>query len=267
MIINLHLLDACNFRCVHCFAHFGARKTLSYKDWRIIVDNIMENTNVERFNLAGGEPLLYRELAELAEYIRSKGKAVSIITNGYSLSDRKIDILSECGVSMIGLSIDSPNVSTLRKMGRCTAMGDILEPDRCIGFCRHIKARGINLKINTVISQLNWTEDFSSFIRKALPDRWKLLKAKEFKNDLFDNASLLINDAQFNDFILRHRNIPHVVERTMANSYIMIDAFGNLVDTGSNDNTPVANLLNVSFRDAFAHLKFDYGIYRARYAA
>ena len=267
MIINLHLLDACDFRCTHCFAHFGTRKTLSCKDWRTIVDNIMESINVERFNLAGGEPLLYGGLAELVEYIRSKGKAVSIITNGYSLSDQKIDLLSEYGVSMIGLSIDSPNASTLRKLGRCTASGNILDPDRCVSLCRRIRARDISLKINTVISQLNWTEDFSSFIRYALPSRWKLLKIKEFKNDFFDNTSLLINNTQFNNFILRHRSIPHVVEMTMANSYIMIDAFGNLVDTSSNDNTPVANLLSVSFRDAFVRLKFDYDTYYARYAA
>jgi radical S-adenosyl methionine domain-containing protein 2 len=267
MIINLHLLDACDFRCAHCFAHFGARKTLPRKDWQSIVDNILDSINVERFNLAGGEPLLYGGLAELAEYIRSKGKAVSIITNGHSLSRQKIDILSECGVSMIGLSIDSPNASTLRKLGRCTASGNILEPDRCVDLCRHIRARGMSLKINSVISQLNLTEDFSSFIRAALPCRWKLLKIKEFKNDFFNNTPLLINDPQFDNFILRHRSIPHVVERTMANAYIMVDAFGNLVDNGSNDNTPVADLLNVSFRDAFMRLKFDYNTYDARYAA
>jgi radical S-adenosyl methionine domain-containing protein 2 len=191
MIVNLHILDACDFRCTHCFAHFGARKALPCKDWQIIVDNILGGINVERFNLAGGEPILYIGRAELTEYIRSRGSAVSIITNGYSLSDKKIDLLGESGVSMIGLSVDSPNTATLRRLGRCTISGDILTPARCIS----------------------------------------------------------------------------IVEKTMVNAYVMVDAFGNLVDTGSVNNTPAGNLLKVSFSDAFARLKFDYGIYQARYAA
>jgi len=267
MVVNLHLLDACDFRCAHCFAHFDAKKTLPCKNWQGIVDNIIDSTKVERFNLAGGEPLLYRSLEELSDYIRSKGSEVSIITNGYSLSDQKIDFLGECGVSMIGLSIDSPNAATLRKLGRCTTSGNILDPDRCISLSRRIRARGMSLKINSVISQLNYTEDFSSFIREAQPCRWKLLKMKEFKNDSFDNSSLMITDAQFDNFVQRHRNIPHIGERTMANAYIMVDAFGNLVDTGSNDNSPVADLQSVSFRDAFSRLNFDYGIYQQRYVA
>jgi len=267
MVINLHLLDSCDFRCSHCFAHFGAKKTLPCKDWQSIVDNILESINVDRFNLAGGEPLLYRNLEELAEYIRCRGSAVSIITNGYSLSEQKIDFLDECGVSMIGLSIDSPNVSTLRKLGRCTSSGNILDPDRCINLCRRIRTNGMNLKINSVISQYNCAEDFSSFISAAQPCRWKLLKIKEFKNASYDNSSLMITDAQFDNFVRRHCNIPHIVERTMANAYIMVDAFGNLVDTGSNDNSPIADLLNVSFSDAFSRLNFDYDTYGARYAA
>ena len=65
----------------------------------------------------------------------------------------------------------------------------------------------------------------------------------------------------------RCNTIPHVVERTMTNAYIMVDVFGNLVDTGSNDNTPLANLLNVNFEDALKRLQFDQETYQARYAA
>ena len=267
MIVNLHLTDACNFRCAHCFAHFGAKRTLSYGQWKTIVDNILNSMNVERFNLAGGEPLLYGNIAELSEHIKSKGSEVSVITNGYNLSKHKINLLWQSGVSMIGLSIDSDNISTLRNLGRCTASGNVLDPARCIGLCRYIKGKGMTLKINSVISRLNYSEDISSFILSAAPVRWKILKIKEFDNCGFDNKSLLINDKEFNSFIHRHRFIPHIVEKSMNNAYIMVDAFGNLVDTGSNNNFPVANLLNTRFSNAFSKLKFDYGLYMKRYAA
>ena len=267
MIINLHLLDACDFRCAHCFAHFGAKETLSCSNWKKIVDNILVSTKVERFNLAGGEPLLYKGIEELTDYIRSRGSAVSVISNGYSLSNTKISALKKCGISMIGLSIDSPKAPTLRKLGRHTVSGDILEPKRCIDICRRIREKGISLKINTVISQLNYTEDFSSFIRAINPGKWKLLKIKKFKSKIFDNTPHLINNAQFDGFIRRHKTIPHIAERTLANAYIMVDAFGNLVDTGSSNNSTVGNLLKENFKDVFARLNFDFGTYQARYAA
>jgi len=267
MVINLHITDACNFNCKHCFAHFGATRNLPVNKWKTIIDNTLENGNVRRFNLAGGEPLLYGNILELSDYIRSKGCEVSIITNGFNLSEKKIDQLKQCGISMIGLSIDSANPQTLKKLGRNTASGNILEPDSCVKLCRYIKRKDISLKINTVVSLLNYTEDFNSFIKKVSPDRWKILKIKKMENCHYDNSSLLLNKAQFDIFVNRHKHLPHIAERNMENSYIMIDAFGNLVDTGSYNNAPVANLLNTGFNKAFAMMKFDYGNYEVRYSA
>jgi len=266
LIVNLHLADTCNFQCVHCFAHFGAKQDLSVNEWKKIIDNALENGNIRRFNLAGGEPLLYSGIFEVSDYIRSKGCEVSVITNGFTLSEQKIDRLEECGVSMIGLSIDSANPQTLAKLGRKTKTGHILDPMRCIKLCRRIREKRITLKVNTVVSKINYTEDMNSFIKEVSPDRWKLLKIKKFQNCNFDNTSLLISDAEFDMFSKRHREIPRIIERDMANTYIMVDAFGNLIDTGSNNNTPVANLLTVNFKKAFSLLNFNYDSYRERYA-
>jgi len=267
MVINLHITDACNFNCKHCFAHFGAKRNLTVNEWKTIVDNTLENCNVRRFNLAGGEPLLYGDISELSDYIRSKGSEVSIITNGFNLSEKKIDQLAKCGISMIGLSIDSANPQTLKKLGRNTASGNVLEPERCVNLCRYIRKKGISLKINTVVSLLNYTEDLNSFIMEASPDRWKILKIKKLENCHFNNTALLISDAQFDSFVNCHNKVPRIVERNMANTYIMVDAFGNLIDTDSGKNTPVANLLNDSFCKAFSQMNFDYENYRVRYAA
>ncbi|GHU92858.1 hypothetical protein FACS189479_02940 [Spirochaetia bacterium] len=266
MIVNLHLLDACNYQCAHCFAHFGASHTLSCGQWKKIVDNILSDMDVERFNLAGGEPLLYSGLTELSEYIRDRGSAVSVITNGYNLSSDKLRKLKAGGVSMIGMSIDSTCSSTLRTMGRRTKTGDVLDPARCLDLCKAIKKAGMSLKINSVISKLNYTEDFSRFIQAAGPARWKIIKMKPFYSARFDNSGITIGEGQFNHFISRHAGIPHLAERDMANAYILVDAFGNLVDNGSEDNSPVANLLTKEFSSAFSRLKFNYDTYQKRYA-
>lgn len=52
--INLHILEACNFKCRQCFSKFGTKKLLSVKDWEKIVDNCIAGADVAEFNIAGG---------------------------------------------------------------------------------------------------------------------------------------------------------------------------------------------------------------------
>lgn len=74
--VNLHVLEACNFRCFHCFSRFGSNKIMGLKDWKQIVDNCIESQVVSEFNIAGGEPSLYKDLisasrvTKLCELIR-----------------------------------------------------------------------------------------------------------------------------------------------------------------------------------------------------
>ena len=86
--INLHILEAYNFKCRHCFSKFGTDETLPVEDWKKIVDNCIAVADVAEFNIAGGEPMLYPGLTELVKYILSKGVKVSLITNG-SLMDEE----------------------------------------------------------------------------------------------------------------------------------------------------------------------------------
>jgi len=265
-VVNLHLLDNCNFRCKQCFARFDAHKILPVEQWKDIVDNVLRGVEVTRFNLAGGEPLIYPGLASLIDYIAEKGARVSIITNGFLLDEKLINSFKG-KVSMIGLSIDSVVPETLRTIGRATPGGEVLDRDRCVRICGLIKAAGMELKINTVVSTLNKDEDMSSFIREARPDRWKIIKMKPFANEKYSNACVTPSDADYERFAAAHSAIPHIAEREMKNAYIMVDAFGSLVDTGSNDNTQAASLLNEDFVDSFARLSFDYDLYEDRYTA
>ena len=90
-VINLHILEACNFKCKYCFAHFDYMKMLPVNVWKHIVDNVANSMYVRRFNIAGGEPMLYPHLDELIQYIKEKGFEVSIITIGFLLSEEFIE--------------------------------------------------------------------------------------------------------------------------------------------------------------------------------
>jgi radical S-adenosyl methionine domain-containing protein 2 len=264
-IINLHLLENCNYRCKHCFAHFDSDTLLSVQDWKQIIDNITKETPVSRFNLAGGEPLLYQGIDEVIEYIISKNIEVSLITNGHLLSENRIHRFKE-KVSMVGLSIDALHPELLRKMGRCTQTREILSPDSCVALCKAIQKNDMQLKINTVVSKLNLNENFTGFIQTVCPTRWKILKMKRFSCNNFDNAELEITENEFNRFCSTHASFSHIPEPSLKNSYIMIDAGGKLVDNSGESYTVIADLLREDFHAAFNTMPFDTALYKSRYA-
>jgi radical SAM protein with 4Fe4S-binding SPASM domain len=82
---------------------------------------------------SGGEPLVRKDVPELAEYARSKGLRAVISTNG-TLIDRPLaDRLQKIGLSYVGISIDGTEATHDRF--RCKK-GAYQEALRGIRFCR-----------------------------------------------------------------------------------------------------------------------------------
>jgi radical S-adenosyl methionine domain-containing protein 2 len=235
-------------------------------DWKTIIDNVRRYTPISRFNLAGGEPLLHPHLNEIIQYISDLGIECSIITNGYCLSEDKIRAF-QGKISMLGISVDSVEPETLRKMGRCTKNGMVLNRERCIKLCKSIKSAGIKLKINTLVSIYNKDEDFSGFMREISPDRWKILKMKYYNDTRFTNENVVPTNFEYEAFLNRHKDIHFVAERKMGNAYFMVDASGNLIDTGTDNNTSIGSLLQNDFSTVLKYMNFDYETYNLRYAS
>ena len=263
-VVNLHVLEGCNYKCKHCFAHFESGATLSVEQWKQAIDNITKKTFVSRFNLAGGEPLMYSGLDDLIEYINAKGIDVSIITNGFYLTEERIKRFKG-KVSMIGISVDSLRPEVLRRMGRCTKDNEIIDMSRYVELCRLVKENGIKMKIDTVVSAENLHEDFKGFIQEVYPDRWKVLKMKRFVYNGFDNTDMEITNEEFKLFCFRHRDVPHIAEVSMRKSYIIIDPAGRLIDNSNDANNPIADLLHDDFSQSFASMPFDGELYEERY--
>lgn len=258
----------CNYRCKHCFAHFGNVKNLSLDNWKKIVDNCCNGINVNCFNIAGGEPLLYKELTDLVKYIRLKGKDCTLITNGSLMTDEWIKNNAQY-YSVIGFSIDSFNPIVLTQMGRCGQKGQLLDKERVHTLCNLIKHYNPNceIKINTVVSYLNYNENLSSIIIKLPVTRWKLLKIKRFVFGNFDNSDICCTDKHYSFFVQNNAipNINIVCEKDLVSSYIMIDSNGNLVNNNCDNYKIVANCLTEDFSQAFLKLELNESLYKSRY--
>ena len=292
--INLHILEACNFRCRQCFSKFGTEKLLPVEDWKKIIDNCIAGADVTEFNIAGGEPMLYPGLTELVKYIRSKGVKVSLITNG-SLMDEEW-IKNYAGLyETIGFSVDSLDDETNKKIGRCDRNGKTIPTDRIVELCGLIRryAPGCRIKINTVVSALNKDEVMSDFIDEIAADRWKILRMKPFQYGSFSNLYIQVSDEEFEEFVERNREKNRekekkenrkeagvaaeagveivkrevVVEPDMKASYVLIDSNGCLLDNAVDEMTPVAvcDCLREDFADGLRRLTLDRERYEARY--
>ena len=165
--VNLHLTQACNYHCRHCFAMFP--------------EDLAESGLVSAINFAGGEPVFCRGFPEIVSFAHDKGFLLSIITNGSLLRNEKLfprELFPM--ISMFGFSIDSLNYDTLRRIGRYDSRGNILGRQGFIDTVRLIRecSPSASIKINTVVSKLNWNERLVDIEEEVPVSRWKFLKMK-----------------------------------------------------------------------------------------
>nr|WP_315468617.1 viperin family antiviral radical SAM protein [uncultured Undibacterium sp.] len=245
LVINWHITEVCNYRCSYCYAKWNDNSKELLHDWertQRLLDEVFSFFSPDnssnplrskitwgklRLNLAGGEPLLYRDkLLRILSYSKLKGVDTSIITNGSRLDVEYLDQLAP-HVSMLGLSIDSSNKERNIEIGRTDKIGNQLGLDSIADlFDRARKVNpGIRLKINTVINAINYNEDMHELIRSLAPQRWKVFRMLPvITNDLS------ISNADFQKFVEKHQSLSQVMSvegnEEMSESYIMIDPHG-----------------------------------------
>lgn len=236
--VNLHLTQACNYHCRHCFAMFPEPRDLSPERWKDIISDLAESGLVSAINFAGGEPVFCRGFPEIVSFAHDKGFLLSIITNGSLLRNEKLfprELFPM--ISMFGFSIDSLNYDTLRRIGRYDSRGNILGRQGFIDTVRLIRecSPSASIKINTVVSKLNWNERLVDIEEEVPVSRWKFLKMKVFETNGFSNRDLAVTESEFESFVRnnRRRYGETVVESTMERSYLIIDNAGTSSTTAA----------------------------------
>ena len=269
--VNLHLTQACNYHCRHCFAMFPEPRDLSPERWKDIISGLAESGLVSAINFAGGEPVFCRGFPELVSFAHDKGFLLSIITNGSLLRNEKLfprELFPM--ISMFGFSIDSLNYDTLRRIGRYDSRGNILGRQGFIDTVRLIRecSPSASIKINTVVSKLNWNERLVDIEEEVPVSRWKFLKMKVFETNGFSNRDLAVTESEFESFVRnnRRRYGETVVESTMERSYLIIDNAGNLLDNRGDSYTIIGNLLEEPFGELLSRFSLDDREYSRRYA-
>lgn len=110
----------CNLKCLHCYASAGGQKSGREMDTAAGMEFIKD---VAAFGapvilFSGGEPLMRKDLFQLAEYARSQGLRVAISTNGTLITPEIAVKLRDIGFAEVGISIDGIDSNNDRFRGK-----------------------------------------------------------------------------------------------------------------------------------------------------
>lgn len=164
MVISWNLTRKCHLQCDHCYIEAGREATrdgeLGTEDALKVIDQLAQVNPQALLIFTGGEPLLRRDLRELATYATQKGFWVVVGTNFLPLDGRVAQELVDCGVKGFGLSLDSldPEQHDAFRHAKGSFQNNIKS-------MQALKAMGIPFLVQTTVHQgnLNDIEDMVAF--------------------------------------------------------------------------------------------------------
>jgi radical S-adenosyl methionine domain-containing protein 2 len=277
IVYNWHITERCNYKCEFCFAKWGSPKEI-WKNPNIVRKILNELSDREaacrkfgeidkpiRINFAGGEPLiLYREFLAIIKLAKEMKFETSIITNGSLLSlsqniYRYIDLL--------GMSTDSLNADTCRKIGRCDKNGNVLEKEQIKKLLAKARAENpdISVKFNITVNKHNYNECVVEQLQEFTPNRIKILRQLPFGNNQG------ITEEEYSNFLMVNKKFfgeNTIIENNedMIQSYLMIDPQGRFFQNGNGEDYNYSQpIYEVGLEQALSQIFFDKKKFMSRY--
>src|SRR2546425_301886 len=109
--VSWNLTQQCNLLCAHCymsaFAGADTSHELSTAECRRVMDEIAQVNPHVFLILTGGEPLLRKDIFDLAAYAAEKDFTVVFGTNGVLLREKQAKLMRQHGVVGASISLDS----------------------------------------------------------------------------------------------------------------------------------------------------------------
>lgn len=106
LLVQIIPIRRCNIDCGYCNEYDKVSAPVPADEMLARIDHLATlGSSVVAFS--GGEPMLHPQLEDLIRRIRSHGMMAGLITNGYLLSQKKIEGLNAAGLDYMQISIDN----------------------------------------------------------------------------------------------------------------------------------------------------------------
>lgn len=153
LLAFLRASTKCNCKCEMCD---NWRIKEASVDWLSMKPNIflqLAEAGCREVRLTGGEPTINPSFFELVQTIQENGMNASVITNGSMLDEELVSSLSDAGLKLVIVSVDSPKQGVHDKI---RGFDGIFV--RAINGIRNCADEGIPVRVNTVVSNRNYSD-------------------------------------------------------------------------------------------------------------
>lgn len=185
-----NITNKCNENCKFCYRKMCSDNTL--EDNKKIFDNISK-IKIDKITFSGGEPLLYENLFDLADYIKSKRPEIklSLTTNGQIIDENLFNKIINT-FDWISFSFDSSNDNVNEDIGR--GKNHIA---KIISLLDKFDGK-MKLKINTVANKynINDLENIYNIISKYHISRWKIFRFYSLRKGKENKKLFYLNDSE-----------------------------------------------------------------------
>ncbi len=111
--IHLSVTDRCFLPCIHCDIWKNKTEDLPGEVWMQTLDRLAQWVGPASINFVGGEPFLRTDLEELMAHAVKLGNTVSFNTNAWMLTEKRVQKVSDAGVSIAYISMDGIRAETV----------------------------------------------------------------------------------------------------------------------------------------------------------
>ncbi len=119
----------CNLACIHCYSDSANREysgELTTREAKTMIDDL-SRFSVPVMLISGGEPLIRKDIFELAEYAGDQGLRIVFSTNGTLINKEVARRIQKVGVSYVGISLDGMEENNDRFRGKKSAFKQAME--------------------------------------------------------------------------------------------------------------------------------------------
>lgn len=154
------ITSQCNLNCIFCYNVWHEQScsipecssALSIGEIDQLFKKINEEVSPSGFALTGGEPLLYSDIVEVVEILKTYSDLVNLVSNGLLLTPKKLDCLVQAGLSHLDISLLSLHKTNYKNL---TGFDHLEKIMKIFSF---IKKFNVIFNVSIMVCRMNYSE-------------------------------------------------------------------------------------------------------------
>jgi len=190
----------CNLKCIHCYASADGCRSPEEMDTAAGSAFIRDlaDFGVPVILFSGGEPLMRKDLFQMAGEARERGIRIALSTNGTLIDEEAAHEISRLGFAEVGISLDGIGADNDRFRGKSGAFEGALRG------IRNCVAQGIRVSLRLTVTRHNY---------QAIPDIFRLVENEGINRVCFYHLAYSGRGSALRNEDISHEQTREVVER------------------------------------------------------